>query len=421
MKRKRIVSVLVFCFLVILMIAGLDRMFARTYSYEKYGDYYKEKQNIDVLFFGTSHMINGVFPMEIWDEYGIVSYNMANHSETICVNYWQLKEALKRNTPKVVVVDLYAIGGTGKSNLKYTHNLTDAMPLSMNKIRMVMDVIEPGQRAEYLFPLSLYHSRWDDDLTKEDLIKKSGVQKGAELRTDVYLNEIPVIIEKSERDLTENVNKEYLERMITLCQEKGIAIVLTYLPYAAPVEDQFPANYGYELAEKYQIPYVNMLYEDVIDYRIDGADEGSHLNMSGAKKVSSFLGAYLLENYELSDQRENKKYEKWHADLTRYQTYKRSLLESQKELYPLLVQLYDRHYSVEISYREDSVFAGDFMTKMLIQNLIDVSVVVTDATEEFSEDNRDQLLIQVVDKESGDCVFSGISFQNDEGVFCLAK
>ena len=49
-----------------------------------YYDFYQQEQDFDVLFLGTSHVLNAVYPMELWRDYGIVSYNMANHSENIC-------------------------------------------------------------------------------------------------------------------------------------------------------------------------------------------------------------------------------------------------------------------------------------------------------------------------------------------------
>lgn len=47
------------------------------YAYSKNRDFIEHSDSYDVLFFGNSHMANGVFPMELWNDYGIVSYNLA--------------------------------------------------------------------------------------------------------------------------------------------------------------------------------------------------------------------------------------------------------------------------------------------------------------------------------------------------------
>lgn len=38
----------------------------RKYGDEKYYDFYEEKEAIDVLFFGSSHSLNAIMPMELW-------------------------------------------------------------------------------------------------------------------------------------------------------------------------------------------------------------------------------------------------------------------------------------------------------------------------------------------------------------------
>ena len=145
-KFRRVLAVLCFSLLLILVVGVTQKLFERKYSYSKYYDFYQQEEDFDVLFLGTSHVINAVYPMELWRDYGIVSYNMANHSENICTNYWQLRNALQFTTPKVVVIDLYAVDGDSKVNEQYLHNFTDAMPFSMLKVKMVQDLLEPGKR-----------------------------------------------------------------------------------------------------------------------------------------------------------------------------------------------------------------------------------------------------------------------------------
>lgn len=81
---KTIVFVVVF----LVIFENVNRLFMDKYSYIKYKDFYSERENLDVLFLGTSRVINGVDPMELWHDWGIASYNLANYSETICTNYW---------------------------------------------------------------------------------------------------------------------------------------------------------------------------------------------------------------------------------------------------------------------------------------------------------------------------------------------
>jgi hypothetical protein len=60
----------------------------------KYANFFEQDEDFDVLFFGTSHVINGIFPMELWNDYGIVSYNFGGHGNEIATSYWDNIDAV---------------------------------------------------------------------------------------------------------------------------------------------------------------------------------------------------------------------------------------------------------------------------------------------------------------------------------------
>jgi len=368
-KVKMLCSSIIFVLLLCIVLSLLGRVMERKYSYTKYYDFYHQKEDFDVLFFGTSHMLNGVYPMELWNDYGIVSYNMANNSETICTNYWQLKYALKYTKPKVVVVDLYAVDGGSKANLKYLHNLTDTIPLSWIKFRMVTDLLPKEEWAEYLFEFSLYHSRWED-LSGEDFQPPVGVEKGAELRADVTVNEAPEVIPKEQYSPEERVNKDYLQKMIDLCKEEDIQIVLTYLPYSEPAGHQEVANWGYVIAQKNDIPYLNFLYEDfALNYATDCADLGSHVNASGARKITDYIGKFIVEQYDMPDRKTDERYSFWEKDYEEYTELKINELNRQEDVRSYLLLLYDRNLEIKISAPENALVYQDSETAELLRNI----------------------------------------------------
>lgn len=369
-KLRRLVGCVVFTIMLVGVLLKVDQIMERKYSYSKYADFYDQKEDFDVLFFGTSHMLNAVFPMELWNDYGIVSYNMANYSETIATNYWQLVNALNYTTPKVVIVDLYALDAQNKYNGSSLHNFTDSIPLSILKLRTVADLLPKEMWAEYLFELSLYHSRWEE-LEKEDILPQKTVEKGAELRYEVEVDSKPVIIEKERYEDNNREGKEYLHKMIDLCKEKGIAIILTYLPYSAPESHQMIANSGYIIAQENDIPYLNFFYEDLeMNYVTDCADTGSHLNASGAKKVTDYFGSYLRNNYNIPDRREENAYEYWNNDYEEYMDFKvEQINESDDNIMSYLMLLNDKNLETTISLTEDSLVYQDKDIMELLDNI----------------------------------------------------
>ncbi|MCR5007705.1 MAG: hypothetical protein K6A76_03895, partial [Oribacterium sp.] len=91
---KRVLSIL----LVVIFVAGgiclADKVTERTVSRQKYIKYFSEQKEYDVLFYGSSHVLSGLQPMEIWDKYGITSYNLAGHAASLGMSYWVLRESL---------------------------------------------------------------------------------------------------------------------------------------------------------------------------------------------------------------------------------------------------------------------------------------------------------------------------------------
>lgn len=401
-KMRRVTAVICFSLLLILVVGTTQKLFERKYSYAKYYDFYQQEEDFDVLFLGTSHVLNAVYPMELWRDYGIVSYNMANHSENICTNYWQLRNALAYTTPKVVVIDLYAVDGDSKVNEQYLHNFTDAMPFSTLKIEMVRDLLVPEKRMEYLFNLSLYHSRWEE-LGREDIQPKTGLEKGAELREEVTVNVPPTLIPQEEYDPTDRLNKQYLQKIIDLCKAQQIEVILMYVPYTMPEGDQQVANWGYAAAEKNGIPYLNFVYEDLeINYATDCADEAHHLNASGAKKVTDYLGNYIRAHYDVADQRKQPAYDSWHDDYEEYRQMKQEWLDSQQNAWSYLMLLNDRDYLTKLYATETSFLFQDQQMKELIGNIGVYGSVVRMAPAEVDalgivDDNTVQVRVYTAD------------------------
>lgn len=377
-KIKKIAAVIFFIALFLVVLSVVSRVFVRKYSYEKYADFYTQKEDFDVLFLGTSHVLNAVYPMELWNDYGIVSYNLANSSENICTNYWQLKNILGYTTPQVVVVDLYAVDGDAKVNLKYLHNCTDTLPLSVNKIRMITDLLPIEEWTEYLFPFSIYHSRWNE-LTKEDISPVISTEKGAELRTDVTPDTAPQLISPDKYSAEDRVNKQYLQKIIDLCKKENIDVVLTYIPYNAPEGHQEVANWGYIIAEQNDVPYLNLLYEEnILNYNTDCADLSSHLNASGARKVTNYLGDYLVNHYNIADRRTEETYAFWYDDYDEYEQFKIDWLNREQNIASYMILLNDKTLECTVHFSEDSYALKDAEIVNLLQNIESLGNIVYD-------------------------------------------
>lgn len=380
MKRKlfNIVSFLITIFLTGFILIKLTDLMERKSSDEKYEDFWKQEEDFDVLFFGTSHVINAVFPMEMWNDYGIVSYNFGGHGNQIPTTYWVMENALEKTTPKVAVIDCYGMEQPMKSSYKFSlmHISFDTFPLNRTKIAAIWDLLddpavekiedenlESRSRIELLWNYSVYHSRWSE-MKQEDFKPDILYEKGAESRYAVVkgeLSRIPVD-EKMESGSTGDI---YLRKIIESCQERGIEVVLTYLPYPAPESHQMAANYVYDVAEEYGVDYINFLDLDVINYKTDLYDAASHLNPSGARKVSKYLGEYLSKNKKIPDRRLDSRYAEWKDDYEEYRDLKDKYLSERINITEYLMALSGDDVEIRMDIRDKRFLADTWVIELL--------------------------------------------------------
>lgn len=347
---KLIISTLVVLGMIVCGIIYFSDVTERKDSREKFDDFY-QSENIDVLFLGSSHVLNGIFPMELWNEYGIVSYNMAGHGNRMILNYWVLMNALEHTTPKLVVLDAYMLSLEDKlSGLEQLHISADHIPYSQTKVDMINALVnEEDRKMEFLWKFSTYHNRWNE-LKACDFQTVCTPEKGAESRINVA---VPVEVTCLESDYKipeeDGLGVEYACKIIEECQERGIEVLVTYLPFPDNTGWQRESNRMADIAEEYKVDFLDYytLLEQV-NVNTDFYDSDSHMNPSGARKITSYVGNYIMQHYEIEDQRENELYSDWHTDYEVYAEFKKNNIRIEEELKNYLMLLSDKNFSFGI-------------------------------------------------------------------------
>lgn len=371
---KRAVSVLVLLALVLGGVFYCGRALRVNDGYYKNTPFLEDDREYDVLFFGTSHMVNSVFPMQLWKETGITSYNLAIHGGSIASSYWMLQMALEYQKPKVAVMDvLLAKSNYMQTDLPMAHAAMDPFPLSETKLRAIWDIYpDTASRAELLFPLDIYHNRWKE-LDTEMLRRGFGEskvtpEKGGESRIRVYPLENPIVVPETEAATEMTEGLRYLQRFIELCQQEGILPVITYLPYrgTGDAEEQRYSNAAIRLAQSLGAATVDLQHTDLIDDDTDWYDDGGHTNPTGAKKITAFLGQYLKEHYDLADHSGDAD---WAGDYEKYLAYQEENIREAEELWSLLTVLSVEDFTATVEISED--FAMDPVTRKLLDDLGD--------------------------------------------------
>ena len=273
-------------------------------------EYYKEKVPHDILIFGDCDAYENFSPIKMYEDYGISSYIRGSGEQYMWQSYYLLRDSLRIETPKIVVLSIHNMQNEyPKRKDNYNRMTLDGMKWSKDKIDAInVSMTEEETFASYVFPILRYHDRWNQ-LTMTDfrhLFSKDKIShNGYYMRCDIR----GVNTEwRTPGRLTykfDETSMYYLDQIRQLCAEKGIELILVRAPIEHGWHEEWDENIE-KYAAQYGLKYINFCnYADEmgIDMTHDTYDEGLHLNIYGAEKLSVFFGRYLKENYDLTDYR----------------------------------------------------------------------------------------------------------------------
>ncbi len=373
-KTKAILSGLVIVAMTVSMLSYLTKLVENWDEYGKFRlfPFYEEKEDVDVIFLGSSHMYCTAFPMELWQDYGITSFNMGVSSSYLPETYWVLESVLEQDSPKMVVVDTFLLSAPEKVSLDSgatVHHFLDAVPFSITKLHMIHDLLSgTGYSTEFIWDFIVYHDRWET-LTENDFNPVSSVEKGASMKTGLFVEKRPELSSNDELLSSDALGVKYLERILDVCSENNIDVLLTYMPFYFDKFSEIEANSMEKIAAERGINCINFLKkESLTNWKTDYSDIG-HLNASGAQKATDYLGRYIMEHYDVPDRRGDPNYVGWYEDYKQYTQYKIGTIARQSELQNYLMLLYDKHLSPCIYLAPNDLWREDEIYSALLENI----------------------------------------------------
>lgn len=298
-------------------------------------EYYQEVKDHDVIFVGDCEVYENFSPAVLWEEFGINSYIRGSAEQYIWQSYYLLEDTLRYETPQAVVFNIQSLQFSESQREAYNRMSLEGMEWSPVKVKAILASMKPEENfLDYVFPILRYHSRWSE-LTESDVTymfqTRPVSHNGYYMRVDVRPAEnVPAGKPLADYGFGENAWK-YLDMMAELCAEKDIRLILikapSLYPYWYPQWEEQVEDYA---AEK-GLPYINFLElqeETGIDYTTDTYDGGLHMNLSGAEKLSRYIGRYLAGEIGLSDRRDEAELAgRWEEKLAAYEAEKRAQYE----------------------------------------------------------------------------------------------
>ena len=310
LKTRQLVSSVLFLTILILALCFVSYLFMPKNNLAEFGmeqvsanGILGERDNsIDVLVIGDSESYTSISPMEMWQNQGITSYVCGTSGQQLYTSYTFLRQAFRRQRPKVVILETDAI-----------YRDVPLKEALMNRLENLFSVFRYHNRWKTLRPGELFtpvEYTWTDDF-------KGFVYKPA---VDAASNPDYMIPTDAAAPI-KPLNQRYVRIIADCCKAYGAELLLVSTPSST--------NWNYErhngvqkLADSCGVTYIDLNLEPNkvdIDWSTDTLDKGDHLNYSGAVKVSAWLGTYLKEQYNLPDHRSDSAYSKWNEALSRYQ------------------------------------------------------------------------------------------------------
>ncbi|MCD7807409.1 MAG: SGNH/GDSL hydrolase family protein [Lachnospiraceae bacterium] len=316
-KFKTVLSVFMVLLVLIAAFLLLTRLLEPKYAEtltegSMISQYYEEAGGHEVIFIGDCEVYANFSPMELYRQAGITAYVRGTPQQLLWQSYYILEETFTYETPKVVVLNVNAMRYSEPVNEAYNRLTIDNMRWSASKVGIIQASMTQEETFwSYVFPILRYHSRFDE-LTKEDFAyffqNKYSTYNGYQMNKAVN----PVGTLPTKRVLSDyqfgDICYEYLDRIRELCEENGASLVLIKAPSVYPYwYDEYDEQME-EYAAQYGLDFYNFLdvTEEIgIDYSTDTYDEGLHLNLSGATKLSVYFADILSQEYGLTDYRED--------------------------------------------------------------------------------------------------------------------
>jgi len=277
--------------------------------------YATPKDTMELVFVGSSHCYGGIDPNYFWTEYGIPAFDMCCSGQDKDSAYYQLKELLKTQSPKVVAVEAYAFLFERQEMVGNAYRNMLSLKFSPNANKLIKAYVEEEDQEDYLLRWPIVHTRYQE-LTKYDFYQYQPSVFCRGFNYNFYTQPIGLNPESpyySEVTEISEHNKQWIDDLKKLSEEEGFELMFIEVTSDVSNDEQAIMNGVEQYLNEQGIVYMDLNKAAGamgIDQNTDFIDY-NHLNYYGAQKATAYIASYLLENYDLEAHDGDKGYELW--------------------------------------------------------------------------------------------------------------
>ena len=317
---KRAVSVVGFLLMLALV---LNRVYDIVSWKDTEGDYVSTitelystpKNTMDLVFVGSSHCYGGVDVDYFWSNYGIAAFDMCCSGQDKDSAYHQLKELLKTQSPKLVVVEAYAFLFERQEHIGNAYRNMLSMDFSKNSNDLIRKYVEKENQLDYLLRWPIVHTRYKE-LQKYDFVQYEPSVFGRGHTYNFHTEQVGfdqnIFFEPAITEISDH-NKEWIDELKELSDKEGFDLMFVQIPSDVSSEQQAILNGCEQYMNLLGIDYLDMnkwMTQIGLNPQTDFIDF-NHMNYYGTEKATEFLASYLLERYEFEPHDGEDEYELW--------------------------------------------------------------------------------------------------------------
>ncbi|MFI3284280.1 MAG: hypothetical protein R3Y57_04275, partial [Erysipelotrichaceae bacterium] len=271
------------------------------------------EDSMDVIVLGSSHAQYSFNPTFFYQDTGTYSFVLGSACQPLEVSYEMLKEALKTQSPQVVILEVYTalplrcICEADSSYIIAQYQMRDEE--KYNTINFL-----PEEKAKtYYNEFLVYHNQWKYMTSLEDLKpSESLIEDISKINQSfgyIYLEQTKIDnswyaeIHNSDLDVElDETDQLALNQIYELCKQEGIELFL----YKTPIDSMDDENQSYlkkvwKWAEEKGVPYIDFFEEsESLGYKMWIHSDSYHAYINGAEIITNTIAESINELYDLS-------------------------------------------------------------------------------------------------------------------------
>lgn len=333
---------------------------------ERFVGFYAEEDNsLDMIIIGSSPVYPAYIAPKIWGEYGIAAYPISSNQQRPRAAIHLIEEVRKTQENPLFVFEMRQFTAPESSmteNMAYTRGITDNMKYSLNRVKMIQelvpkaseveesgDLVKIDDRLSYYLDIFKYHTNWKTLILPKQIASYRYEDlhplKGYEMNIEVGPSKLFDYSHITEEMPIPPEQEEILYELLEYLKENQLESLFIVTPYTMTKEKQMKYNYMEKILKEYGQEFINFndYYDEIgIDFATDFYDFGGHTNALGAEKVTNFFMDYMNDNYQFEDKRGNEDYESWDR------SYELWLEENGKALESINQAILNKEYAEKI-------------------------------------------------------------------------